>query len=117
MGWCLYSSDDCCACRLLIEKYGFERTFVITAGIKSLSFLFLVPMLGLVPDGVCRTRRNGALWPVPIVFAGEERLRRPLLGGIAVAAGSDSVPVTEPAEKQGWIESRGELREMRNAST
>jgi len=34
--------------RLLIERYGFEKTFLITASIKSLSYFALVPLLPLV---------------------------------------------------------------------
>lgn len=81
---------DCCSCRLLIEKYGFEWTFVITAGIKSLSFLFLVPMLSLVPDGICRTRRNQTQWPRPesIMVLGEDDLQEPLLEPIVVVDGT-----------------------------
>ena len=39
--------------RLLIERYGYQATFLITAGIKALSFLPLTLLLPLVPDGMC----------------------------------------------------------------
>ena len=34
--------------RLLIERLGFEKTFLVTATIKSLSYFALVPLLPLV---------------------------------------------------------------------
>lgn len=37
----------------LIERFGFQRTFLITAGIKLLAFLPLFPLLAFVPDGLC----------------------------------------------------------------
>lgn len=49
----------------LIEKYGFQATFLITACIKLLAFLPLFPLLAYVPDGIC----------VPAGARGE-RLRR-----------------------------------------
>lgn len=37
----------------LIERYGFQHTFLITAGIKLAAFLPLFPLLAYVPDGLC----------------------------------------------------------------
>jgi len=48
-------------CRLLIERYGFEKTFLITASIKSLSYFALVPLLPLVCPRAGDLRSNA--WP------------------------------------------------------
>jgi hypothetical protein len=37
----------------LIQRYGFQATFLITAGIKLLAFVPMLPLLAFVPDGVC----------------------------------------------------------------
>ena len=37
-----------CLYRLLIERLGFEKTFLVTASIKSLSYFALIPLLPLV---------------------------------------------------------------------
>jgi hypothetical protein len=38
---------------LLIERYGFQTTFLITAAIKTAAFVPLVALLAYVPDGLC----------------------------------------------------------------
>lgn len=42
-----------CCSSLLSASAGFQRTFLITAGIKLLAFLPLFPLLAFVPDGLC----------------------------------------------------------------
>jgi hypothetical protein len=42
---------------ILVEKYGFESTFLITAGIKCVSFLPLLLLFHYVADGVCAGAR------------------------------------------------------------
>ncbi len=37
----------------LIQRYGFQRTFLITAAIKAAAFAPLFVLLAYVPDGVC----------------------------------------------------------------
>mmetsp|Transcript_10910 Transcript_10910/g.32698 ORF Transcript_10910/g.32698 Transcript_10910/m.32698 type:complete len:477 (-) Transcript_10910:470-1900(-) len=39
---------------LMIQKYGFQHTFLITAGLRTLSFLPIVPLLALVKDDLHR---------------------------------------------------------------
>lgn len=43
--------------RLLIERFGYPNTFLITAGLKLVAYLPLVPLLAFVDDGVLRIRR------------------------------------------------------------
>lgn len=76
------------SCRLLIEHLGFGKTFAVTAAIKSLSFFALVPMLSLVPDGICRpasSRARAALAQtitlMPEDLTPAEQLQQPLLEG------------------------------------
>ena len=44
------------SCRLLIERFGYSNTFLITAGLKLIAYLPLVPLLAFVDDGVLRIR-------------------------------------------------------------
>lgn len=44
-------------CRLLIERFGYPNTFLITAGLKLIAYLPLIPLLACVDDGVLRIRR------------------------------------------------------------
>ena len=37
----------------LIQRYGFQRTFLITAAIKAAAFAPLLVLLAFVPDGIC----------------------------------------------------------------
>ena len=41
-------------CRLLIERFGYQNTFLITAALKLIAYIPLVPLLGFVDDGMCR---------------------------------------------------------------
>ena len=43
-------------CRLLIERFGYQNTFLITAALKLIAYLPLVPLLAFVDDGVGRLR-------------------------------------------------------------
>ena len=45
-------------CRLLIERFGYPNTFLITAALKLVAYLPLVPLLAFVDDGVLRIRRS-----------------------------------------------------------
>lgn len=47
-----------CPCRLLIERFGYANTFLITAGLKVIAYLPLVPLLAFVDDGVLKIRRS-----------------------------------------------------------
>lgn len=38
---------------MLIERYGFQTTFLITAAIKTAAFVPLLALLAYVPDGLC----------------------------------------------------------------
>ena len=46
-----------CPGRLLIERFGYPDTFLITAGLKAIAYLPLVPLLAFVNDGVLIIRR------------------------------------------------------------
>ena len=54
-----------CACRILIERMGFQSTFLVTAAIKALSFAPLLLLLGLLDErmpccgALCCRRRKG----------------------------------------------------------
>ena len=48
------------SCRLLIEWYGYQTTFLVTAGIKSISFLPMICLLPYVSDGICAGGRARA---------------------------------------------------------
>lgn len=70
-------------CWLLIEL-GFGKTGVVTTARESLSFIALLPMLSLVPDGICwptSSRAAAALAQVitlmPEEITPEERLQQP----------------------------------------
>ncbi len=43
-------------CRLLIGRFGYQNTFLITAALKLIAYLPLVPLLAFVDDGVGRLR-------------------------------------------------------------
>jgi len=43
-----------CRCRLLIEHFGYQNTFLITAALKLIAYLPLIPLLAFVDDGICR---------------------------------------------------------------
>ena len=45
------------SCRLLIERFGYPNTFLITAGLKLVAYLPLIPLLAFVDDGVFRIQR------------------------------------------------------------
>lgn len=47
-------SGSAAAGGLLIERYGYQNTFLITAGLKLAAYIPLVPLLAFVDDGVCR---------------------------------------------------------------
>ena len=56
---------DVCICRILIERMGFQSTFLVTAAIKALSFAPLLLLLGLLDERMpccsvlcCRRRRG-----------------------------------------------------------
>ena len=81
-------------CRLLVESVGFEKTFLVTAAIKTFSYVALIPMLSLVPDGVCRRGRRAVVVPeapLPVPTSTPEgNLQQPLLEGNA----GDSLPTS-----------------------
>lgn len=41
-------------CRLLIERFGYQNTFLITAALKLIAYIPLVPLMAFVDDGICR---------------------------------------------------------------
>lgn len=43
-------------CRLLIERFGYQNTFLLTAGLKLIAYLPLLPLLAFVDDGIFRLR-------------------------------------------------------------
>ena len=96
---------------LLIERYGFQTTFLITAAIKTAAFVPLLALLAYVPDGLClpagsrhrRLRRRQQWQRVDAAAAAgscdggqEDGLTQPLLpesnssGGGGGSAGGDS---------------------------
>ena len=49
----------CAACgRILIQRFDFQTTFVITAGVKLLAWLPLVPVPWILGDDLCRCSRS-----------------------------------------------------------
>jgi len=46
--------EYCVAHRVMIEQYGFQSTFMVSAGLKLLSALPVFPLLGMVRDDVQR---------------------------------------------------------------
>ena len=48
-----------CPCRLLIERFGYPNTFLITAGLKLVAYLPLIPLLAYVDDGIFRIWQRG----------------------------------------------------------
>ena len=53
----LFADQLVCPFRLLIERFGYPNTFLITAGLKLIAYLPLVPLLAFVDDGVLKIRR------------------------------------------------------------
>lgn len=47
-------TDLLVACRLLIERYGYQTTFLITAALKAVAYVPLIPLLTVVDDGIGR---------------------------------------------------------------
>lgn len=69
-------------CRLLIQAYGFQTTFLITAVIKLASWIPLIVLMCLVEDGVCTQAAKQRSHPAQIehIASGNDRtLRAPLL--------------------------------------
>ena len=52
--WLLANLTVSCWCRLLIEHFGYQNTFLITAALKLIAYLPLIPLLAFVDDGICR---------------------------------------------------------------
>lgn len=52
--WLLANLAVLCRCRLLIEHFGYQNTFLITAALKLIAYLPLIPLLAFVDDGICR---------------------------------------------------------------
>jgi len=52
--WLLANLAVLCWCRLLIEHFGYQNTFLITAALKLIAYLPLIPLLAFVDDGICR---------------------------------------------------------------
>lgn len=46
------------SCRLLIERFGYPNTFLITAGLKLIAYLPLIPLLAFVDDGILRIQQR-----------------------------------------------------------
>ena len=76
--------------RVLIELIGFQNTFLVTAGIKALSFVPLVALLFLLDEGLpccqlwVRRVTQGARMGAPAAAAGDvvDPLQAPLLAGV-----------------------------------
>ncbi|KAL3153180.1 hypothetical protein ABBQ38_011931 [Trebouxia sp. C0009 RCD-2024] len=64
-------SGSAAAGGILIERYGYPNTFFITAGLKLVAYLPLIPLLAYVDDGVFRIRQKRE--------AAESDLHEPLL--------------------------------------
>lgn len=47
-------SYECLHCRLLIERYGYQTTFLITAALKAVAYFPLILLLTVVDDGIGR---------------------------------------------------------------
>ena len=45
-------------CRVLIERFSFRTTFVVTAGVKLLGWLPLLPVPWILGDDFCRCSRS-----------------------------------------------------------
>lgn len=101
----------CLHCRVLIERLGFQSTFLVTAAIKALSFAPLLLLLGLLDEqlpccGPCwrsKPVRNAAVnggGPEPDLASGEDPLRAPLLAGAGDAAQEGSNAVQRTAGRQ-----------------
>ena len=68
----------------LIETFGFEHTFIITAAIKTAAFAPLLLLLAYVPDGMCLAGSRAARLAQAAHSASDGELRRPLLDGRGV---------------------------------
>ena len=84
---------------MLIERLGFQSTFLVTAAIKALSFAPLLLLLGLLDEqlpccNLCWRRKPAAVdgavnGEAPDLTGREDPLRAPLLAGAEDAAQGD----------------------------
>lgn len=79
----------CAPCRLMIQKYGFQHTFLITAGLRTLSFLPIVPLL----VNACSRVVHGA--HIGTIFAYENMLFKVALACTLLVFRSRRVPARQ----------------------
>ncbi|DBB11008.1 TPA: hypothetical protein ACH3X3_006489 [Trebouxia sp. C0006] len=62
-------SGSAAAGGLLIEHFGYQNTFLITAALKLIAYLPLIPLLAFVDDGICKMPcwRNSAIPEADVV--------------------------------------------------
>lgn len=75
----------------LIQRYGFQRTFLITAAIKAAAFAPLIVLLAYVPDGICLP--TGAR---VARLRQQQRARQGAAAGVSEQAADGQQPAVQP---------------------